>query len=254
MIDLTNLLAQADAAVEHSPGFVHYLPVATTVISAAFVAVLLHRASKRSWAPHLLWWAVGVFFYGVGTAVESTITIAGNTVFLNRLWYWAGAILGAYPLATGSLYLLAPRRVAHVIAGTSLLYVLFASYMVWTVDMDPSKLQPHRPSGDLIMVDWIRLLSIPINALYSVGFLIGGAIFSSTKYFLKGDQPKRAIGTALIAFGAILPGVGGSMARAGHVEYLYIGELVGMIFIWIGYEFCIRSSAPKIDTPQPAAD
>ena len=45
----------------------------------------------------------------------------GNSAELPRWWYWAGAILGGYPLATGSVYLLFKnRRIAHALTGASL--------------------------------------------------------------------------------------------------------------------------------------
>lgn len=58
---------------------------------------------------------------------------------------------------------------------------------------------------------------------------------------------RRAYGTALIAAGALLPGIGGGMAKAGVVEALYIGELFGLVLIWWGYELCTRAPAPVVD-------
>ena len=44
----------------------------------------------------------------------------------------------------------------------------------------------------------------------------------------------------LIAFGAILPGIGGTATRMGHTEVLYVTELVGLLLTWIGYRISIR--------------
>lgn len=229
--------------------FVHYLPIATTIVSAAFVVSLIQRASKRNWASHLMWWAIGVFFYGVGTAFESTITLFGNTETLNRLWYWAGALLGAWPLATGSLYLLfqdGKRRVfAHALTIVSGAFVLVASVLVFVGPMKEGILPEHRPMGRGIWEwQWLPWLTPFIN-LYAVIFLIGGALHSCAKFMFMGGQGKRALGTGLIAFGALLPGIGGTLTKSHDLpEALYIGEITGIIFIWIGYEFCIRG--PKI--------
>ncbi len=239
------------ATLEPGPDLVHYLPIASTVISAAFLAALLRRATKRRFPPHLLWWAVGVFFYGLGTAIESTITLHGNTETLTRLWYWAGAILGAYPLATGSLYLLARRPLAHALTAVSLTVVIVASIAVLLAPIDPAHVGPYRPTGHAIEWTWIRWLTPVIN-LYAALFLIGGAIYSSAGFFASGANYRRAVGTALIAFGAILPGIGGSMAKSGYTEALYVGELFGIILIWIGYEFCVRSPAPRNTVNEPA--
>ena len=51
----------------------------------------------------------------------------------------------------------------------------------------------------------------------------------------------------------MLPGIGGWMAKAGIVEGLYVGELAGLILIWIGYEFCTKAPAPnKVNTTMSA--
>lgn len=226
------------------PALVHYLPILTTILSAIFVASLLMRARTRRWAPHLVWWAIGIFFYGVGTALESSITLFGNTPTLNRLWYWAGAILGGYPLATGSVYLLLPRRPAHMLTAASLAGVIFASVMVFIVPIDASKLQAHRPSGDVLVWQWVRLLTPFIN-LYALVFLVGGALHSCVRFARSGRNLGRAIGTGLIALGGLLPGIGGAMTKAGMVEALYVGELLGLILIIVGYVACLRSPAPR---------
>jgi hypothetical protein len=227
-----------------APQPVHYLPILTTVISAAFQTVLLRRASKRNWAPHLMWWAAGVFAYGVGTAIESSVTLFGNSVALFTAWYIAGAVFGGYPLAQGSVYLHFPRRTAHILGALSLTFALALSVLIVLSPKDASLLQPHRPDGAVLVWQWVRL-GTPIINLYAVIFLIGTAFWSAMVFAWVRRNPGRAIGNTFIAVGAILPGVGGGMAKAGHVEWLYVGELTGIILIWIGYAFCVRAPSPR---------
>jgi hypothetical protein len=47
----------------------------------------------------------------------------------------------------------------------------------------------------------------------------------------------------LIAVGAILPGIGGTATRLGHVEVLYVTELVGLLLTWTGYRMSVRPAA-----------
>jgi hypothetical protein len=213
---------------------VHYLPILTTVVSAAFLAVLIHAARTRRSGPHLVWWAVGVFFYGLGTGLEGTITLFGNTMELTRAWYIAGAILGGYPLAQGVAYLLLDRRVANALTLVTLPLVFALIGLILASPGNPLAIEPHRPSGAFLEWQWIRWLT-PIINLYAFVLLVGGALLSALRYARLPDEKHRAWANSWIALGGLLPGLGGSMAKAGWVEALYVGEFVGLLLIWLGY-------------------
>lgn len=221
---------------------VHYLPVLTTLFAVYFLTDIGGRYRVKG-GRHLLWWSVGVFTYGLGTFLEATITLYGNTVFLNKAWYVAGAILGGYPLAQGSVYLHLRRRTADILSAVTVPFILFASVMVFLSPVELELLQPHRPGGDVLGWQWVRLLTPFIN-LYAAVFLIGSALYSAIRFFRQGNEKNRAIGNVLITIGALLPGIGGGMAKAGMVEALYIGEFVGLILIWLGYRSCLKDSPP----------
>lgn len=220
---------------------VHYLPILTTVLSALF-AVSLYRRWRVRRSPHLWWWAFGITTYGLGTAIESTITLAGNSVALTKVWYIAGAILGGYPLAQGSLYLSWPRPLANKLTIASLTLVAVATILVILSPVNVALLDPVRPSGAVLVWSWVRLLTPFINS-YAVFFLIGGAIRSAWRHYRERGHKYRAAGNALIATGAILPGIGGSFAKAGMVEVLYVGECLGIMLIWLGDRVCAREHA-----------
>lgn len=233
------------------PALVHYIPILTTVLSAIFFLVLVaHFVRKRSGA-HLLWWAAGIFFYGLGTALESTITLHGNSVVLNKAWYIAGALLGGYPLAQGTVYLLMKRATANTLSWLTVPLIIVISILVILSPVRLDHLEPYRPGGAVLGWWWVRLFT-PIINLYAAAFLIGGAVMSAYHYAQRRATRSRAIGNALIAIGALLPGIGGSLAKAGIVEGLYVGEFLGLILIWIGYVFCVRT--PRVPDAPPLAD
>jgi hypothetical protein len=224
---------------------VHYLPILTTVLAVLF-ALSLYRRWRARRSPHLWWWAFGITTYGLGTAIESAITLTGNTVFLTKIWYIAGALLGGYPLAQGSLYLSWPRPLANRLTVLSLTFVIVAAVLVVLSPVNLAALDPVRPSGAVLGWSWVRLLTPFIN-LYAVFFLIGGAIRSAWRHYRYRGHKYRAAGNALIAFGAILPGIGGSFAKAGMVEMLYIGECIGLMLIWTGDRVCSKQDvAPPV--------
>ncbi len=228
------------------PDTILYLPILTTALSALFATSLFRRwAAKRS--THLLWWAIGITTYGLGTALEGSITLFGNSVALTKAWYIAGALLGGYPLAQGSLYLSWPRRFANRLTVVSVAFVVIASILVVLSPVNIAALEPNRPSGAILGWQWVRLLTPFINT-YAVFFLIGGAILSAWRHYRYSGHSYRAAGNALIALGALLPGIGGSLARAGMVEALYVSEFVGLIVIWFGDRVCAREAAPAAST------
>ena len=219
---------------------VHYIPIATTVLSGIFFFILLRRFAERRSGTHLLWWAAGIFTYGCGTALEAAVTLFGNSEVLNKLWYVFGAILGGYPLAQGSVYLHFSKRAAHVLTLLTVPVLIVTSVFVFLSPTRTDLLLPHRPGGAALEWQWVRYLTPFING-YAAIFLIGSAITSSIHFARKRLNGGRALGNALIAFGALLPGIGGAMAKGGLVEGLYIGEFVGLLFIWAGYRACVNS-------------
>src|SRR5688572_16547050 len=129
-----------------TPHAVHYLPILTTLFSAYFLYHISSRYLARG-GSHLLWWAIGVFTYGLGTFLESIITLFGNTPLLNKFWYVAGAILGGYPLAQGSVYFHLERRTANALTVITLPFIIFAAVLVMLSPINDGLLELHRPGG-----------------------------------------------------------------------------------------------------------
>ena len=229
---------------------VHYLPILTTLVAAFFATEVLRRyATKRGL--HLLWWGIGMITYGVGTITESLTTLAGWHEPLFRAWYITGALLGGAPLAQGTVYLLLRRRVADRLAAALVAVVAAAAVCVLLTPIDHAAVEPYRLSGKVMEWQWVRLFSPFIN-LYAVTFLIGGAIVSALRYRTVPEQRGKYLGNIAIALGAILPGIGGAFTRFGHVEVLYVTELVGLLTIYLGYRLNVRSSMPVAAATSPA--
>jgi len=96
----------------------------------------------------------------------------------------------------------------------------------------------------------VRFMSPLVNT-YAFFFLVGGAIWSAWRYWRRSDRPlSRVYGNAFIALGGILPGIGGSFARAGTIDVLYVTELVGLILIYLGYRAIVSDSAKSIHANQ----
>jgi hypothetical protein len=226
----------------------HYVPIVTTVLAMWFGSIVFGRYRERRSGPHLLWWAIGIMIYGVGTFTEASVTLLGWHTGLFRAWYISGALLGGAPLAQGTVYLLFSRRTANVLATALLLWVAVAAACVIASPINYTLVEAHRLSGQVLSWSWVRLFSPLVNT-YAATFLIGGAVVSAIRYRRQPETHHRFVGNVLIAVGAMLPGIGGAATRFGHVEVLYVTEFLGLILIWQGYRWNVRR--PQV--PQPVA-
>lgn len=215
--------------------FVHYIPIATSIFSIWFGMILVRRYRERG-GMHHFWWAIGAFAYAAGTITESLTTLIGWHEPIFRAWYISGALFGGFPLAQGTVYLLFSRKTADRLTAVVLSVALVAAVCVLLSPINNSLVETHRLAGRVMDWTWVRAFSPFIN-LYAVIFLVGGAIYSALKYRRMPDMSHRVIGNWLIALGAILPGIGGSFTRFGHVEVLYVTELVGIVLIYFGFRF-----------------
>jgi hypothetical protein len=233
-----------------SASLVHYVPVVTTILAVPFALEIYRRYREHPERLHLLWWAIGIATYGVGTFTEATTTLVGWNEPTFRAWYISGALLGGAPLAQGTVYLLLGRRTAHALTALLILYVVVASVFVVLSPIDYSQVEAHRLTGRVLGWQWVRAFS-PIVNLYAVVFLIGGAILSALRYSADPSTRHRVYANVLIALGAILPGIGGTATRMGYVEVLYVTELAGLLLTWLGYRMSVRP-APAATAMRPA--
>ena len=219
---------------------VHYIPIVTTILAVPFALEIYRRYRANPDRLHLLWWAIGIATYGVGTFTEATTTLFGWNETVFRAWYISGALLGGAPLAQGTVYLLLSKRTAHVLTTILIAFVVIASLPVILSPIDYAQVETHRLTGRVFAWQWVRAFSPFVN-LYAVIFLIGGAILSALRYSADPSTRHRVYANVLIAVGAILPGIGGTATRMGYVEVLYVTELVGLLLTWMGYRLSVRS-------------
>ena len=213
--------------------FIEYIPIATTIFSIYFIREIYSHYQERK-TTYLLWWTIGVLTFGLGTLAESFHALFGWNEINLKYWYIVGALLGGFPLAQGSVYLLMNRRFAQI---TSILFValiIIASYFVVGSPVSIPEGFDYRLTGSVFEWDWVRLFSPFIN-IYSFIFLVGGAIYSATKYYGYKNKQAHFKGNIFIAIGALLPGIGGTFTRLGYVEVLFITELIGLVLIYFGY-------------------
>jgi len=233
-----------------SSSLVHFVPIATTILTVPFAVEIFRRYRRYPDRVHLLWWAAGVAIYGVGTLTESITSLIGWREPVFRAWYISGALMGGAPLAQGTVYLLLPQRRAHELTALLVATIAIAATAVILSPIDYTQVEPHRLTGRVFAWPWVRRFSPFIN-LYAVVFLIGGAILSAVRFSGQPATRHRVHANVLIAVGAILPGIGGTATRFGYTEVLYVTELIGLLLIWTGYRLSVT---PLVSQPSRATD
>jgi hypothetical protein len=212
---------------------IDYIPILTTIFSFFFTVEIFNHYKDRQ-KTYLLWWTIGVITFGLGTLAESINVLLGWSQVNFKYWYIVGALLGGFPLAQGSVYLLMPRRFANITSLFLVTIIIVASILVIVSPLSIPEYYNGKLTGEIFSWQWVRLFSPFIN-IYAFLFLVGGAIYSAVKYYGLKDKKAQFKGNIFIAIGGLLPGIGGTFTRMGYVEVLFITELIGLFLIYVGY-------------------
>lgn len=210
------------------------LPLVSTIVTVIFAGFVFTQFTSRRKAYQLLW-GVGLLMFAIGTGSELAAGIGGWNDLIYKLWYLFGAILVAAYLGQGTIYLLVPRRIAHVVMALLLLGTIYAAYAVFSAQTDMGQLLTAvgTASGNG-MPKGIRLLTPFFNTFGTLA-LVGGAVYSAWIFWRHRILPHRVTANVLIAAGATFVAMAGTIAKLGSAEFLYAGELVGSVVIFVGF-------------------
>lgn len=221
-------------------------PAIAALISLACLLAVVRDALRRP-KPDRVAWGIAFGLFAVAAGAEVVGSLAGWSDWLARLYYLAGAVLVVGFLALGQLYLLFPRRLAAVGPGVALLVVALAATLVLAAPVDQSRLAAEgwhalRRDGAL------RVLTISLNA-GGTAVIVGGTLYSAWRFWRLRIPRHRLIGCLLIAAGTLIVAAGGSLARLGLADYLYLLMAVGIAVIFAGY---LAARRPEAARPSPA--
>ena len=212
---------------------IEHIPIITTLFSIYFFReIFTHYLNRKK--TYLMWWTIGVLTFGLGTLSESINVLYGWNEINLKYWYIIGALLGGFPLAQGTVYLLMKKKFANISSIIMVLLIIIAAIFVILTPIKIPDGFDYKLTGAVFEWKWVRYFS-PIINIYAFVFLVGGAIFSAIKYKKQTNKEPRFKGNVYIAIGGLLPGIGGSFTRAGYVNVLFITELLGLILIYLGY-------------------
>jgi len=96
-------------------------------------------------------------------------------------------------------------------------------------------------------------LTTPFFNIYGLLTLVGGAIYSAYLFWRKRVLPNRVIGNILIAAGALLIGTASTLTRLGYGQFLYLGELLSAVLMFIGFRVAARPQPEEVPQAVPVA-
>ena len=215
-----------------------YIPYLSTLVTFAFTAAVYNRYRQRG-GTHLLLWALGLLFYGLGTLSEVILSLTFNA-FVLKIWYLTGAMLTAAWLGMGTVHLLVRKgKVAQVTTWILAAVSLLAFLLVLTAPTLSSSYNVTLPASeqykDILTRSGLTIFLTILLNIYGTLTLVGGAVYSAFLFWRKKILANRMFGNVLIAAGALSPAMGGTLLKAGYTDMLYISEFIGAILMYIGF-------------------
>ncbi len=218
-------------------------PLFATVISAFFSGIVLRLYLTRRNPAHLAW-SFALFLFGLGTACDFLASVSGWTSLIAKTYYLTGAMVVVGYLALGTLYLLAPRKVANLWLALMVGATVFSIILLAGAEVDPIKLKSDTEPG-WQAINRSTLIKIMMILINSTGTLIiaGGAIYSA----LRGRYRRANI---LIATGTLIVAMAGSLATFGRPGFHSIGQAIGITVMFTGFLMTMTATRPDPNTYQ----
>jgi hypothetical protein len=210
-------------------------PLAVAVVSAAFAAAVARQYSRRR-RPYQLVWLVALAMSALASAIYVLALPPRSSDLAFRVYYVLGGLLMPAWLGLGSVYLVAPRRVADLSLAALVNAGALGAGAVFSAGIDSgalARLNGGPGTGVLEPGLWLPL-TILLNTS-GVLAVVGVAVYSAARLGRRRGSGRLVTANALIAIGDLVVGVAGSMARTGRPELFWVTMLAGWVVIFVGF-------------------
>jgi hypothetical protein len=209
------------------------LPLLTALVAGAFAARLLGSCVRRP-APHRLCWGLGFLLFAGGAAAEAYGAAGGWTALEFRFYYLFGGVLAVAVLGLGSVWLNLPRSLALVATGAVGASVVAAAVTVLAAPVHDSLLAHGglRPPPNDTLGGLGYVWAIVLNSLGTLALVAG-----SVRAIWLGRGREANI---LVLAGVTSVALSGILTRLGSYGFVYLGQLLGIILLFAGFELAGR--------------
>jgi hypothetical protein len=206
-------------------------------ISVIFAWVVFTRFTLTR-RPAFAAWTIGLLIFAAAATCQAIGERTGFNAPLFRAFYLLGGVLGVIWLSMGTLFLLAPRRIAA--AATLILAVVTLALAVdaAVVQVDTARLSTASGVlGDAISHGSpLQLGAVVLNILGTL-ILVGGSGWSAFRLVRDHGGVDRVVCNVLLTAGAFVIAAGFSAAKivGGSLDTLGIYEAIGIAVMFAGF-------------------
>ncbi|MBV8302142.1 MAG: hypothetical protein JOY68_09505 [Candidatus Dormibacteraeota bacterium] len=207
-------------------------------LSAAF-AVVVGARFQRSRRPAFAVWTLGLLIFSAAAAFQAAGEAQGFSAVTFRGFYLLGGVLGVIYLALGTVFLLAPRRVAWTCAVLLAVVTVGLAIDAAVIPVDTSKL--HTASGILggaIQNGTPLYIGVVFLNIIGTVVLVGGSAWSAYRFVRQRADADRVVCNVLLTIGALVIAFGFSTAKTvgvSSIDVLGAFEAVGIAIMFAGF-------------------
>jgi hypothetical protein len=211
--------------------------IAASVISAAFAVVVFLRF-RMSGRPAFAAWTVGLAIFAAAAGCQAVGEHFGFSAPIFRAFYLLGGVLGVIWLSMGTLFLLAPRRLAGRATAILGIVTVVLAVDAALVPVDTSRLDTAAGVlGDAIAHGSLLQLGAVILNILGTLILVGGSAWSAYRLIRDHGGLDRVVCNVLLTAGAFVIAAGFSAAKlaGGSLDTLGVYEAVGIAVMFAGF-------------------
>lgn len=235
------------------------LAAVASALGAAFAVVVASRylASRR---PAFAVWALGLLIFAAAAGFQAAGEARGFDQVTFRGFYLLGGVLGVIYLALGTVFLLAPRRVAWTCAAVLAVVTIALAVDAAVIPVDQAQLgRASGVLGDAIQKGTLLFIGVVLLNIVGTVVLVGGSLWSAYRFARSRAGVDRVVCNVLLTVGALVVAAGFSVAKTkglgvSSLETLGAFEAIGIAVMFGGFlslgRIGVRTARPA--TP-PAA-
>ena len=228
--------------------------LATAIATMFWEAMLVRYTQRRQ--PHEAAWTVAL---GMFVAASVALAVGASTNWDSRtfrVFYLFGAILNVPWLALGTVYLLAPARVARTARSVLLVFTGFAAGVVFTAHVRGTIPPSGIPSGHDHLPALPRVLAAAGSGLGATIVFVGALWSAGRGLRRRTEAPsgrrRLAAANGAIALGTLILSAGGlAQGIVGEDEGFVLSLLVGITVIFGGFRLSTAASRARSASTLP---